>query len=415
MFRPINIIILTSGDGRENELLGLLSDDRRVRIISHSSQLDRVYSEVVRWRPSAVIVSLDAGPENAWALCQQINRVCPETVIICASRGNSPDLIIESLRSGSREFLRLPVSPAELRTVIDRVAELTVGVKHVTKKPGRVIAVFSNKGGCGTSFIAANLAVGLGSPTALVDLNLQSGSLDLFFGIKQKFSIVDLVKNRARIDDRLLSGYLVQISEALVLLPAPYDAEAAEDITPENIVEIIDILRERYDFLVLDLPHLFDAITIGAMDQSDEFLLVTTLDILAVRATQRALVIMRRLGYPREKIRLVVNRWNKQSDLEIQHLERYLGERITVAIPDDYRSVTNSINRGSPLVNSKSSTPIIGELKKLAGICGAVSTPAQSNTGRNLLNTIFRRRSDSGTAELQGVIDEKPTLADKKE
>ncbi len=429
MTQPLTFAILTDGPRSEQAFRLALEADRRVRrvhVVAVSDNTEQIYAAVVHQRPSAVVITMGEQPEQTWALCRQINAVCPETVIICAVRDSSPDLILESLRSGAREFLRLPINPEELKTVIDRTAELCAGQSQSAKKRGRVVAVFSNKGGCGVSFIAANLAIALGAPAAVADLNLQTGGLDLFFGIKPKFSIVDMVKNRARLDDQLVASFLTPCSDKLSLLAAPNDPEDAEDMRPERVVEVIDILRERYDYVVLDLPHTFDAVTIAALDQADEILLVLTLDILAARAAQRALAIFGRLGYSRQKVRLVLNRRSKQSDLELQHIERYLGERITNFISDDYRTVVNSINVGQPLAASSASSTVVAELKRLAAVCSVLPVESEAgkrNTaslnpsaivgelkrytaawgeagkGTSFLHGIFRRQSESGEAE----------------
>lgn len=400
--------ILTDGSKSAEELRSTLGDDRRVHVVAESDNTEQIYEAVVRQRPSAVIISLGAQPEPAWGLCRQINAVCPETVIICAVQNSSPDLILDSLRSGAREFLRLPVNTEELETVLDRTAELCAGHSQSSKKRGRTIAVFSNKGGCGVSFIAANLAIAMGAPTVLVDLNLHTGGIELFFGLKPKFSIVDLVKNRSRVDDRLLTSLLTPYSDNLSLLAAPHEAEAAEDMRPEHAVEVIDILRERYDHVVIDLPHTFDAITIAALDQVDEILLVLSLDILATRAAQRTLAIFGRLGYSRQKVRLVLNRWSKQSDLELRYIERFLGDRITSFITDDYRTVVNSINLGQPLIASSGSSTIAAELKRLSAVCGATATGTESEERKSILRTLFRRQT--GTLEAESQQDQRKNL-----
>jgi pilus assembly protein CpaE len=401
MSQPLNFVLLTGGAEDALSFRQSLAEERRVRVVAASDRPEQVYADVVRWKPAAVIVNLGAEVEPDWTLCRQINAVCPETIIICASHNSSPDLILDSLRAGAREFLRMPIIPDELRTVVSRVAEMGGIEARINRKRGRVIAVFSNKGGCGTSFIAANLAVALEQPAALVDLNLHACSQDLFFGVRPKFSIVDLVQNRARIDDRLLAGFLVEHSPKLSLLAAPLEAEAAEDVRSEHVVEVIDMLRERFEFVVLDLPHTFDAITIASLDQADEILLVLTLDILAARAAQRALAIFGRLGYSSAKVRLILNRWSKASDLELRHVERFLGERITSFISDDYSTVVNSINLGKPLVAAQSSPTIVAELKRLAAICGG-ATKQEPEARKNVLGALF------GSVRRQGETKKLP-------
>ncbi|MGH9844385.1 MAG: AAA family ATPase [Blastocatellia bacterium] len=388
MSQPLNFVILTGGVDDATSFRRALAEERRIRIVAASDKPEQVYADVVRWKPAAVIINTGSGTgkEPDWTLCRQVNAVCPETIIICASHNSSPDLILDSLRAGAREFLRLPIDAGELRTVVNRVAEIAGAETNAGRNRGRVIAAYSNKGGCGTSFIAANLAAALDRPAALVDLNLQAPTQDLLFGVKPKYSIADLARNR--LDDRPLSGFLVEYSPKLSLLAAPLEAEAAEDVRTEHVVEVIEMLRERYDFVVLDLPHTFDAITITALDHADEILLVLTLDILAARSAQRALAIFRRLGYPNEKIRLVLNRWSRQSDLELRHVERYLGERIPNFISDDYSTVVGSINLGKPLVETQSQATIVAELKRLAAVCGGTATP-ESESHKNVLDSLL--------------------------
>ncbi|MFN0111871.1 MAG: CpaE family protein [Blastocatellia bacterium] len=405
MKRQITTVIFSAGPEGETELRQALKNDPRVRIVACNDQMEQAYAEVIHWRPAAAIIMLNGKPELGWMLSRQINAVCPETVIICASRDSSPDVILESLRAGSREFLRLPVVIEELLTVFDRVAELSAGSTQSLKKQGRVVAVFSNKGGCGASFIASNLAVSLNAPTLLVDLNLQSGSQDLLLGVKPKYSIVDLVDNRSRLDDQLLSSYVVPYSANLSLLAAPRDIEEADRLQTEPTLDVLSILRTKFDYLVIDLPHTFDPLTIGALDLADDVLLVLTLDILASRAAQRALTIFYRLGYSRQKIRLILNRWSKQSDLELRHVEKFLGERMTCFVSEDARAVIRSINLGQPLAATDHATPIALEFKKLAAMCGATSENATAPR-KTLLNAIFRRQT--------GALEPAPSLTVEK-
>src|SRR2546423_2757844 len=135
--------------------------------------------------------------------------------IISAARSDSSDLILRSLRAGARDFLRLPIVADELRTVLDRTIEFSAEQVEAPKKKGRMIAVFSSKGGCGTSFLATNLAAATNAPTVLADLNLQAGDLPLFLGLEPKYSIADLVENRARLDNELAARYVTPYSSNL--------------------------------------------------------------------------------------------------------------------------------------------------------------------------------------------------------
>ena len=353
-------------DSTRSRNCAALSAHEETRLLVAGDDAEQVYPEIVRLKPNATVVTLGAHPEADLKIVERIAAECPRTAVICASRDASPDLILRSLRAGARDFLRLPVRPEEFRTVLERTAEFCAAQVEAPKKRGRAISVFSSKGGCGTSFIATNLAAATGASTVLVDLNLQAGDLSLFLGVEPKYSIADLVEHRARVDDTLLKSYLAPHNSNLSLLAAPREADLADDIEPEHIFEVMEILRERFDYVVIDPQHTFDSITLAALDQSDEIVLVLTLDIPAVRSTQRALQIFDRLGYPRHKIRIVVNRWSKQIELDIKQVERFLGERVVGYVQSDYHTAVNSINLGQPLVESEPASRIATEIRQIA-------------------------------------------------
>jgi pilus assembly protein CpaE len=170
---------------------------------------------------------------------------------------------------------------------------------------------------------------------------------------------------------------------------------------------VLQRLRESYDYVVLDPQHTFDSITLAALDQSDEIVLVLTLDIPAIRSTQRALEIFDRLGYPRKKIRIVVNRWSKQIDLDLRHVEKFLGEPVIGFVPSDYQTAVTSINLGQPLVQSEPNSKIALELKRLTQtiVTGAVVAEAEPKPRRALWNSFFKRHTDQNQFELQTSME----------
>ncbi len=404
----LTYVILSNGLETFKELRDALAADERTRLLAGGDDAEQLHAEITRLRPNAAIVTLpDAGTEAALRYVERLSVECPQTAIICASKDASPDLILRSLRAGAREYLRLPVRPDEFRTVLDRVAEFCAGQVEAPKKRGRAIAVFSSKGGCGTSFIATNLAAATNAPTVLVDLNLQAGDLALYLGVEPKFSIADLVENRARADASLLKSYVAPHTANLALLAAPREADLADDIEPEHVFEVIELLRQHYDYVIIDPQHTFDAITLAALDQCDEIVLVLTLDIPAIRSAQRALQIFDRLGYPRHKLRIVVNRWSKQIELDVRQVERFLGERVTGYVQSDYNTAVNSINLGQPLVQSNPSSRIATELRQIAaGLTGAAQESIPAEQPRGFLSSVFQRRKGaSSTFALQGRLD----------
>ena len=355
--------------------------------------MEQVHDDVVGLKPSAAIINLGANSDQAIKLIQRLNAECPATAVISAARETSADLILQSLRAGAREFLRLPISPDELRTVLDRISEFCAGQIETLKNTGRMTAVFSSKGGCGTSFIATNLAASATARTVLVDLNLEAGDLPLFLGLQPKHSIADMVAHHGNLDNDLISAFVTPYSANLHLLAAPTEVDPIDKIKPEHIFEVLQRLRECYDYVVLDPQHTFDAITLTALDQSDKVVLVLTLDIPAIRNAQRALQIFDRVGYPRTKVRIVVNRWSKQIDLDLRQVEKLFGEPIIGSLPSDYQTVVDSINRGTPLVESKSSSKIAREIKRVAQELSTATIPIGEARPRRPWSFFIKRQS----------------------
>ena len=401
MTNPLTFVVLSTGLDHFKTIRTALAAESRTRLLAGGNDADQVYEEIVRLKPNAAIIGLGAHAEQSISLIQRLTTECPSTSLISAGQDSSPDLILRSLRAGARDFLRLPISADELKTVLDRTATFCAGQVEAPKKKGRMIAVFSSKGGCGTSFIATNLAAATAAPTVLVDLNLQAGDLPLFLGLDPKYSMADLAEHRTRLDSALITSYLTPYSSNLSLLAAPKEADAADDIEPEHVFEVLERLRENFDWVVLDPQHTFDAITLQALDQSDEIVLALTLDIPAIRSTQRALEIFDRLGYPRKKIRIIVNRWSKQIDLDLRQVERFLGEPVVGFIPSDYQTAVSSINLGRPLVQSDSNSKIAVEIKRIARtIAGSKAIVKEVTPRRPFWGSLLRREPNRPAPEM---------------
>jgi pilus assembly protein CpaE len=406
MTQPLSLVVLSTGLDNFKEIRTALAADSRVRLLAGGNDADQLYEEIVRLKPAAAIIVLGPGSDQAIKFIQRLNVESPATALISAAHNASPDLILQSLRAGAREFLRLPISAEELGTVIDRVSAFSATQVEAPKKKGRMLAVFSSKGGCGTSFIATNLAASASARTVLVDLNLQAGDLPLFLGVDPKYSIADMVENRSRLDDSLITSFVTPYSSRLSLLAAPKQADSADEIEPEHIFEVLQRLRESYEYVVIDPQHTFDAITLAALDQSDEIMLVLSLDIPAIRSTQRALEIFDRLGYPRKKIRIIVNRWSKQIDLDLRQVEKFLGEQVIGFVPSDYQTTVSSINLGQPLVISEPNSKIAQEIRRISESMSVGVAPIEDIKGRrSIWNSLFKREASEPQMNLQTSLE----------
>ena len=401
----ISFITLSRNTEATQEIRDALTATSKARVLAECENFDTLLADVLRLKPSAAIMVLEPDTsEKAFALIRKLGTAAPETAIITAARNASPTLILGSMRAGAREFLQLPVNPEELHTVLERVTEFSL-TQGTASHHGRLIGVFSSKGGAGVSFLSTNLAAAMSVPTVLVDLNLQAGDAASFLGVDPKYSMADFAANRNRLDDSLISSLVTFHSANLSLLAAPLEAHEAEDIRPQDVSEALHLLGRKHECLVLDLPHTFDPLTVAALDMVDEVLLVMTLDIPGIRSTKRALKVFERLGYPRTKIRVVVNRWSKGIDVELQKVEAHLQERVVGFIPNDYPKVMESINLGRPLVHTNPSSKLTIEIKRIGSLIAGNNQTGSPQPRKGILESVFGRQRSDSVLELSTMTD----------
>lgn len=390
-----------NADGSQ-QIRDALSATTGVRVLADCSSAEQLFADVLRLQPSAAIITLMADrSEKDFALIRKLVAASPGTAIVTAAGDASPALILGSLRAGAREFLQLPLLTEEFQTVLERIEEFVVAERK-TSRNSRMVAVFSGKGGAGVSFLATNLAASMDVPTLLMDLNLQAGDASSFLGLEPRYSLADFVVNRMRLDDSLINSLVTPHSTNLALLAAPLEAHEAEEISPAHVTEVLHLLYQRYECLILDLQHTFDPITIAALDLADDILLIMTLDIPGIRSTKRALKVFERLGYPRGKVRVVVNRWSKNIDVELKKVEAHLDEQLIGFVPNDYRKVMESINLGRPLVQTDPASKLTLEIRRIAALVSGSNHTSSPQERRRSLGRVFGR---SSTLELSEMPD----------
>lgn len=398
----VTFSVMGSSEQARTEVKNALYGSAYSRLLTECSDGGQLLADIARVRPSAAVIVLDANRQDEqFALIKELATAGSDTAIIAASTDASPNTILGSIRAGAHEFLPLPIDKSEFLAVLERLSQRRRTGDAGPKTDGRIIAVFSGKGGTGVSFLATNLAGAMETSTLLVDLNLQSGDAASFLGLEPRFSLADFVANRTRLDDALITSLITPHSANLSLLAAPLETHETEEIEPDHVTEILHLVSQRYSRVVLDLPHTFDPITIAALDIADAILLVMALDIPGIRSTKRALNVLERLGYPRSRIHVVVNRWSKHSDVEAQKVQAHIGENFFGLVPNDYGKVIDSINLGRPHVHTDPASRIAVEIRRIASALSADHTsPLMAQPRKRSLRNLFSRQAPQTSLEL---------------
>jgi pilus assembly protein CpaE len=225
--------------------------------------------------------------------------------------------------------------------------------KEPFERRGKVITVFSNKGGNGTTTIASNLADALvsghGKRVVLVDLVLSNGDVTMFFNAAPNYTILDLARNTQKADPEYLQSLLVQHASGVHILADPPRIEDAEQISADQVKEMLSALRASFDLVIVDTPHQFDEKTLTALEMSDTVLLVTLLNLPSLKNTQRSIELFARLGFLDERVKLVLSRYLPNEEISRESIEGIMNLPVFHAVPNDYPTVLSSINRGKLL------------------------------------------------------------------
>jgi pilus assembly protein CpaE len=320
-----------------------------------------------------------------------LQAASPAPIVIVTS-GCTPEFLQEALAHGVQDVVILPQLTESLVFTMQRAHVLNHNSPRQQAQAapsrsggeGRVITVFSPKGGVGKSTMATGLAGAYAGPlkrhTLLIDLDLQFGDVGIMMGIDPTQTIVDLVTTTGELDPDKLGGYVVHHPSGVDVLAAPLRPEDAELVTEDRIGQLVDVAKAAYDIVVLDTPPHFDATTLAALDRSDRLVLLTTMDIPTVKNAKLALQTLNLLQYPRERIALVVNRPLPRADLRESDISRTLDMPLTAVIPGD-KEIGAAVNRGVPITSSNSRSPAAKAIRDLAELLlpGAQATEAKGN------------------------------------
>ncbi len=331
-----------------------------IQITDEFSDVIEGYNTILETRPSFVIVDISHKTELALDIVNKISQNHKTCKIIVTSSNFSTDLIIKAMRAGAREFLPKPLIKNDFVNAFNKLKE-QVSSGTSEKNNCRVITTFSNKGGIGKTAIATNLALELANITkekvALIDLNLQLGDITTFLDINPSFDISYVIQNLSRIDETFLLSTLEKYKDTnLYVLADPPYLEQAEDITAEQIATLFSVLKQTFSYIVVDTSANFDGKTITALDQSDLILLITIVNLPAIRNCQRCLDLFERLGYEKDKTKIVLNRFMENEEIKVEDVEEVLDKKIYWKIPNNYFTIMSAINKGIPvgLVNPDS-------------------------------------------------------------
>ncbi len=390
----MNAFILSN----DSELRALVSRMCSIRtpaitVLTALPSMQKDFAAPLTAHPDLMIIDASSFPDSATNLLERMAEKFPQASIMLLSSDRSPEYLISAMRAGVREVLPLPLSPVDLDAALDRLSQKMATTQQVD---GKVMAFVSAKGGAGTTFVAANLAHALSvlgqKRVLLVDLNTAFGNAALYVSdVKPLRTLADVCRDIHRLDINLLESSVIRVSPSFSVLAAPPEPDPVEDLSPDHIETILQLARRHYDFVIIDLGRQFSAASVRVLDNTDTIVLLMQQSLPDLRGARHLLEIFGSLGYRREKIQLLLNRYEGSGALTVGEVERILEQKIAIRIPNNFEAANESINQGTPILQLARSCTISKAFADWVNRMVDSSSPVKAG----IIRRIFVRNPDS--------------------
>ena len=329
---------------------------------AHVGSAKQLMTVLLNERPDVVLLDYPDGDTSTLELIEAATLRAPATHVVLVSPDNSAEMLKRAMRAGVRDVLPAPMSAATVQRAVDYVqASRSVGSRY-HHAGGSVLAFVPIKGGVGNTFLATNLAYALArkeKKVLLVDLNLYFGDAAMFVtDRKPTASVVDMMSQTSRMDAALLNACVLKVREDLHLLAAPALPYEVNRITPDTLDNFLGMARWEYDFVILDISRTLEPVAVKALDIADVIYLTVALSLPAIEDANRVSTVLQGLGYPDEKVRLIVNRYEKRGLIALEQVEKATRVKVKRTIPASETAVLASINQGVPLLKMEPKDPV---------------------------------------------------------
>lgn len=325
--------------------------------------------------PDLLVLDQTGSEHPDMGAVEEMTRRHPNLTVLLLCAVRSEEVLLSAMRAGIREVLAWPGAKREFLAAVER-AKKWATAPGMRRPRGKLLGFVSGKGGSGATFLAANLGYALAAEchkkVLLIDLDLQYGDASFFLTDKENLmSVADVARQIERLDATFLASAAVDLLPNYALLAAPEDAERAVGVTAGQIERLLDVAVQNYDYVIVDIERSIDVLAMKVLDRAEQIYLVIEAMLPFIRDARRLLHAFRQLGYHGEKIRLVVNRLEKDVGVPIKQIEKALSTPVHWTLPNDFANASASVNQGVPIAKlapgSSVSRALRAYAKELAG------------------------------------------------
>lgn len=385
----VKIIVVESLPQVAKQIQKVLSLMEGIEIIAELTSGEEAVNFIRENNPDVALIDLNLSDISGFNLTEIIRRDYPLTQVIVVSQDKFYDTVLKAMRLGAADFITHDVKLDELNVAIKRAAEMAQaeraksqqsylpevrGVFEESKdrstQVGSIITVYSPKGGTGTTTLSLNIALACmcnDCTVGIVDSSMQFGDVAILLNEVSKFSVLDLVPRIYELDVNLVDDVmLLHKSTGLRLLAAPPKPELAESVNGNHIVKILEMTRHMFDYVIVNTDSYISDPCLAAMDAADVIVLVTTQEVAAVQGIHRFLDLWDKLGMERERLMLVVNKYDKNNAITSDRISESLKMPVAISIPRDNESMLQAANLGIPLLEYNKKSPLVSTIKSLS-------------------------------------------------
>lgn len=356
----INIIIADDIEETRNVIKKILNfESEFFNVVGEAGNGQEVLELIPKVTPDIVLMDINMPVLNGLETTDRITNEFPNVIVIIMSVQGESEYLKKAMLNGAKEYIIKPLNYDELVLTIKSTYEKykkkleAANTKKEKSYDAKIITCFSSKGGVGKSVIAVNSAI-LSSKeknkkTLLIDLDLQFGDISMLVNQYNKKTILHIIEDNENESYENIKPYLYSYNDKLDILFAPGKPEAAEYITKDNIENLIKLLKIHYEIIIIDTGINFNDYTLFALDKAEIIYYVSTMEITSLKNTKLGLGVMQSLGYDKNKVKLIVNKFNTSFGISKKDVEDTFSDNTIFLVPDDEKNMSLSVNKGTPL------------------------------------------------------------------